>query len=170
MSPTDPPAAEFGPAVIYDALLSAGVRFHFIGFVTHYAAELCGEKSAERNPARSHEDNVERLARALVTLDARTRTVEGHLAPFTGDSAALHDIHQWFETPHGKVMAGVRVPGEAIPGRDSIVAGVRICIDTSVEVLRAHAATGRFPGLDYIVEIVELFESAGAGKPAEDRP
>ncbi|TCO19078.1 hypothetical protein EV652_11455 [Kribbella steppae] len=29
----------FGPAVIYAALVEEGVEFHFVGFVTHYAAE-----------------------------------------------------------------------------------------------------------------------------------
>jgi len=154
--------------VIYDTLLSSGATFYIIGFVTHYAAELCAREYAGQTPARSHEDNVERLARALVTLDAGTRTEEGHLKPFSGDAAALHGVHQWFETPHGKVMVGVHDSGEPVDGLDPVTAGVRICVTTSLEVLRAHAATGRFPGLDYIVEIAELFESAGAREPAED--
>jgi hypothetical protein len=160
---TDAGDGEFGPAVIYSALITAGVLFHFIGFVTHYAAQRCEAAGlAERSHPRSHQDNLERLAHALVTLEASYVIEDGRLEPFRGGAEALAGVYERFKTPHGSVLVSVHDDaGEGQADGDADMSKVRICITTPASVLRAHAATGRYPGLQDLVEILELWDSLG---------
>ncbi|GAB3458077.1 hypothetical protein [Actinophytocola sediminis] len=166
------PSAEdvFGPAVIFTALMEAGVSFTFVGFITHYACELYdqqhpGEPSGEGNEPRSHAENRNRLAHALRKLGAAGQTENGTTELFTGDGSALADRHQLFQTPHGVIRTSVRTPtaDEEIAGMDTFTAGIRINITVPTSRLRSYVETGKFPGLVGVLEIVELFDAGRAG-------
>lgn len=160
------PEAEgsFGPAVIFAALVEAGVRFHFVGFVTHYACQLYHQQHPA-NPAsvswqpQSHAENRIRLARALRELGVVAQTDNG---------AAVAVGQQRFETRHGDINVFVRTPtaDEAVPGMDELSDGIRISITVPTTTLRSYVATGEFPGLLSVLEIVELFDASGSSGDA----
>ncbi|MGO1057265.1 hypothetical protein [Crossiella sp. CA198] len=156
---------DFGPAVIFNALLAAGVRFTFVGFITWHAAQLCQEQPPPEVPEpQSHEENLTRLACALVAIGVGSESADGAVRPFAGDPAALMDSDRWFTSPHGSVRVSVRYPLDPRTAgserdQDPLASAVRIVISTSATVLRQYLATGKYPGLDELVETVELFDS-----------
>jgi hypothetical protein len=159
-------AGEFGPDILYAALADAGVEFHFIGFITHYAAQRYDRRQqtgAPRPQALSHGDNLDRLARALRSVDAATRTRTGLLEQFTGRGSDVARIVETFETPHGTIDVRTNPHDYSAPLHD----GVRIVIGIPIERLRAYVATGRFDDdLAAILRIAELFEGI---EPGADR-
>lgn len=159
----------FGPAVIFVALMEAGVRFHFIGFITHYASQLHDQHPVRAvDHPRSHAENRDRLARVLRELGAATDN--GIPEPFTGDGSALTAGNHRFQTRHGDVAVYVHTDVQDVPGLDEFSDGIQINITVPLPRLRAYVATGKFPGLDDVLEILELFESSrDSDRPSENQ-
>jgi hypothetical protein len=163
------PAAEdsFGPEVIFAALRESGVRCRLIGFVAGYASQLNRQKhpatpAPEGHRPRSHAENKDRLAGVLRELGATVRPENGTPEAFTGDGAALTDGRQSFRTPHGdiEVSVGAPVVDQARPDMDPLPTGLTISIHVSISSLRSSVATGKFPGLEVVLDSFEIFQDA----------
>ncbi|WP_280354723.1 hypothetical protein [Nocardia otitidiscaviarum] len=159
-SPTD----EFGPEVLFTALMDEGVQFVFVGFITHYAAQRyerrhrTGGLGSPRTLA--HGESLERLARALRSVDATVRGRSGEPTPFAGCGADLAGINEVFETPYGTVSIVTDASEYDVGSPEGT--RIRIAIGCPTEYLRACAASGRFDDeLNRLLEIVELFEQLG---------
>ncbi|MEV0299471.1 hypothetical protein [Nocardia sp. NPDC050710] len=136
-------------------------RYDFVGFITHEAAQRYdrGHRDESLRPqALSHGDNLNRLARALRTVDAANRTRTEELVPFTGGGSDVARMTETFETPYGTIHV-TTYPVDYDRGSSGPLSDrARIAINISSERLRAYVASGRFDDLDHLLQIVELFE------------
>jgi hypothetical protein len=96
----------------------------------------------------------------LRELGAATRTENGTPELFTGDGSALAGSYQHFQTPHGDIEVSVHTPtgDQGRSGIDALADGIVICVYVPTPKLRSYVATGKFPGLGAVLEIIEIFE------------
>ncbi|MFE9577339.1 hypothetical protein ACFYO1_13195 [Nocardia sp. NPDC006044] len=155
-------ADAFGPEVLFTALMDQGVQFHYIGFITHEAAQRYNRRhrgQAPRPQGLSHGDNLIRLAFALRSVGASGRTGTGELAPFTGHGSDVARTTEIFETRHGTIHITTYPSNEdrALPG--SLSNQVRVVISIPTARLRGYIASGRFDDLGQLLEIVQLLDT-----------
>lgn len=144
-------APEFAFERILEVLARHGVRFVVIGAVAAIAqGSPLPTEDVDVTPARERE-NLERLAAALLELEAKLR-VEGEPegVPFPFDAVSLERNELWtLRTPHGDldivfVPAGTR--GYEDLQRDAIVVDfghTRVSMASLADVIRSKEASGR---------------------------
>jgi predicted nucleotidyltransferase len=161
-------APEFAFERILEVLARHGVRFVVIGAVAAIAqGSPLPTEDVDVTPARERE-NLERLAAALLELEAKLR-VEGEPegVPFPFDAFSLERNELWtLRTPHGDlhivfVPAGTR--GYEDLRRDAIVVDfghTRVSMASLADVIRSKEASGRpkdvsrLPALRQTLEVI----------------
>lgn len=165
-------APEFAFERILEVLARHGVRFVVVGAVAAIAqGSPLPTEDLDITPARDRE-NLERLAAALIELEATLR-VEGQAegVPFPFDAASLDRNEIWtLRTPHGDldvvfVPAGTR--GFEDLRRDALVVDFghsRVSMASLADVIRSKEASGRpkdassLPALRQTLEVIRSRE------------
>jgi predicted nucleotidyltransferase len=165
-------APEFAFERILEVLTRHGVRFVVIGAVAAIAqGSPLPTEDIDITPARDPE-NLERLAAALLELEAKLR-VEGEPegVPFPFDAASLGRNEIWtLRTPHGDLDIAFVPPGTGgyeDLRRDAIVVDfghTHVSMASLADVIRSKEASGRpkdisrLPALRQTLEIVRKRE------------
>lgn len=159
-------ATEFQFERILEVLVRHGVRFVVIGAVAAIAqGSPLPTEDVDITPARDRE-NLERLAAALLELEAKLR-VEGEPegVPFPFDATSLGQNEIWtLSTPHGYldvvfVPAGTR--GYDDLRRSAIVVdfgSTQVSMAALVDVIRSKQASGRQKDLSRLPALRQTLE------------
>jgi hypothetical protein len=148
----------FGPSVIFAAFVESGAAFSIVGVVTHFARDwfhqqFDGLQSVVHELPSTHAGNLRRVAVAMARLGIERQVVER----FVRD-AFESPVSRRFVLEGGDVRIEVRPPTNA---ETELSASVTISISLGTPALRAYVETGKYPGLDEVLEVCEVWDSAG---------